>query len=130
MPAFKRKFTVPTPFSQGMAPGQHRYAARVDGRNRRLLVMLLLLALASVLLQAVTGVTELALYLTPLFLIAALLLSGHYVAEDRIVAGWRGPRAPRTRRIVVVPHPRRELPLASLLARSPRSLRGPPALLA
>jgi hypothetical protein len=102
----------------------------VDGRQRRFLVMLTLLSLACVSLQAVTGINDLVLYLTPLFLIAALLLSGHYVAEERIVAAWRGRRAPRARTLTVPMPLRRELPLASLLARSPRSPRGPPALLA
>jgi hypothetical protein len=102
----------------------------MDARQRRFLVLLTMLSLVCVAAQAVTGVSELALFLTPLFLIAALLLSGHYVAEDRIVAGWRGQRSTRTRRRAARPHLRRELPLASLLARSPRSLRGPPALLA
>ncbi len=91
--------------------------------------MLTALSLVCVVLQALTGIPELVLYLTPLFLIAALLFSGHYVAEARIVAAWRGRRAAHGRRSVTRPHLRRELPLASLLARSPRTLRGPPALL-
>jgi hypothetical protein len=130
MPALKRKFATATPFWTVMTARRPRYAAHVDGRQRRFLLMLTLLSLACVSLQAVTGITDLVLYLTPLFLIAALLLSGHYVAEERIVAAWRGRRAPRVRALTVRPPRRRELPLASLLARSPRSLRGPPALLA
>ena len=92
--------------------------------------MLTMLSLVCVALQALTGIPELVLYLTPLFLIAALLLSGHYVAEDRIVAAWRGRRETYSRRAPERAPQRRELPLASLLARSPRTLRGPPALLA
>ena len=100
-------------------------------RHRRFLAMLTMLSLMCVVLQALTGVPELVLYLTPLFLIAALLLSGHYVAEDRIVAAWRGRRPVRPRRAAPArPRPAHELPLASLLARSPRSLRGPPARIA
>ena len=100
-------------------------------RHRRFLGMLTALSLVCVVLQAITGIPELVLYLTPLFLLAALLLSGHYVGEERIVAGWRGGRDGRYRRIAASrPHLRRWLPLASLLARSPRTLRGPPALLA
>ena len=100
-------------------------------RHRRFLGMLTALSLMCVVLQAFLGIPELVLYLTPLFLIAALLLSGHYVAEERIVAAWRGRREAFSRRATASrPRLRRELPLASLLARSPRSLRGPPALLA
>lgn len=90
--------------------------------------MLTMLSIVCVALQALTGIPELVLYLTPLFLIAALLLSGHYVAEDRIVAAWRGRRPSHQRRRASSRARRgRELPLASLLARSPRTLRGPPA---
>ena len=100
-------------------------------RHRRFVCVLTALSLVCLVLQALTGIPELVLYLTPLFLIAALLLSGHYVAEERIVAGWRGRPARLSRRSGASrPHLRRELPLASLLARSPRTLRGPPALLA
>lgn len=87
------------------------------------------LSAACVVAQALTGIPELVLYLTPLFLIAALLLSGHYVAEDRILARWRGDRPHSARR----PEPRRRLPEAArvpwLLERSPLTRRGPPALL-
>ncbi len=79
--------------------------------------------------QGVSGIRELALYLTPLFLLAALLLSGRYIAEDRIVRRWRGTRpAPRPRRepgrwpvVAAVPPPSR-------LDGRPRPQRGPPAL--
>lgn len=100
-------------------------------RQRRFLVVLATLAVACAAVQALTGIPELVLYLTPLFLIAALLLSGHYVAEDRIVAAWRACRKRlRNRRAPARPRQASELPLASLLARSPRSLRGPPHLIA
>ena len=99
-------------------------------RHRRFLAVLTLLSSACLVLQGLVGNPELVLYLTPLFLIAALLLSGHYVAEDAIVAAWRGRRVTYSRRAVARPKLRRELPLASLLARSPRTLRGPPLLLA
>ena len=100
-------------------------------RHRRFLAVLTLLSSACVVLQGITGNPELVLYLTPLFLIGALLLSGHYVAEDAIVAAWRGRRITYSRRATSrSPRLRRELPLASLLARSPRTLRGPPLLLA
>jgi hypothetical protein len=97
-------------------------------RHRRFLAVLTMLSLVCVALQALTGIPELVLYLTPLFLIAALLLSGHYVAEERIVAAWRGRRATYSRPPARTrPRLDRQLPLASLLARSPRTLRGPPA---
>lgn len=100
----------------------------MDRVQRRFLACLTALAALAALAQGVSGMGELALYLTPLFLIAALLLCGRYVAEERIVRRWRA--AVRTRR------PRRErgrwravseAPLASLLERSPRLERGPPA---
>ncbi len=99
-------------------------------RQRRFLVVLTTLAVVCAAVQALTGIPELVLYLTPLFLIAAVLLSGHYVAEDRIVAAWRAARRLFARRVPTPPRRRHELPLASLLARSPRSLRGPPRRLA
>ena len=99
-------------------------------RHRRFLVVLTTLAVVCAALQALTGIPELVLYLTPLFLLAALLLSGHYVAEDRIVAAWRACRRLLSRRVPQRPRQHRELPLASLLACSPRAPRGPPHLLA
>ena len=99
-------------------------------RQRRFLLVLTALAALALVAQAVTGVQELALYLTPLFLIAALLLSGHYVGEDAIVRGWRRGPQPRARR----ERPRWALPrdaaLRSRLERSPLHGRAPPALLA
>jgi hypothetical protein len=100
----------------------------VDGVQRRFLACLTALAALAALAQGVSGVGELALYLTPLFLIAALLLCGRYVAEERIVRRWRAsvqarrPRRERGRWRAVA-----ERPLASLLERSPRLERGPPA---
>ena len=100
-------------------------------RQRRFLVVLATLAVACAAVQALTGIPELVLYLTPLFLIAALLLSGHYVAEDRIVAAWRTCRRRLlSGRVPARPRPSCERPLVSLLARSPRTLRGPPVLIA
>ena len=89
----------------------------------------MVLAAAAVLLAAVMGATgsfELLLYGGPLLFITGLLLSGRFIGEERILA----------RRAVPAPRPRaaraswawlRELPCASLLERSPRLLRGPPA---
>jgi hypothetical protein len=100
----------------------------MEGLQRRFLACLTALAALSAVAQGISGVTELALYLTPLFLIAALLLCGRYVAEDRIVRRWRGAVPPRRRRRVrgrwrAVA----ETPLASQLERSSRLDRGPPA---
>jgi hypothetical protein len=101
----------------------------MDRRQRRFLAWLTALSALCMVAQALTGVAELTLYLTPLFLIAALLLSGHYVAEDAIVRGWLGkrPRPARRRSTprVAIPAAR---PLTDLLERSPLSRRGPPAL--
>ena len=100
----------------------------MDGVQRRFLACLTALAALAALAQGMSGVGELALYLTPLFLIAGLLLCGRYVAEDRIVRRWRTALPARRLR-----HTRgrwqaiAELPLASLLERSPRLERGPPA---
>jgi hypothetical protein len=57
----------------------------VDRLQRRFLVSLTAVALLAVLAQGMSGMTDLVLFLTPLFLIAALLLCGRYIAEDRIV---------------------------------------------
>ena len=70
--------------------------------------------------------TELLFYAAPFLLMLCLLLAGRYIGEERILA-----------RRVAKPRPRpakrrwtaaRELPLASLLERSPRLDRGPPRL--
>jgi hypothetical protein len=101
----------------------------VDGTQYRFLAWLTAMALLVALAQGVSGFRELTLYLTPLFMLAGLLLSGRYIAEDRIVRRWRSARpAPRPRRergrwpvIAAVP------PLSRLDGR-PRPQRGPPAL--
>ena len=102
------------------------------GPQRRFLLCLTALAALCVAAQAVTGVLELAAYLTPLFLIATLLLSGRYVGEDRIVARWRAA-------VAVVRRPRRravrwqrlhEPRLRSQHLEGSFAVRGPPAALA
>ena len=92
--------------------------------------MLLLLALAAGALaglNAVTGVTDVVLYGGPLLLVLGMLLSGRFVGEAWILARRRPRRRPR--RAEFRRHwPRlRDRALASLLERSPRLLRGPPA---
>jgi hypothetical protein len=102
----------------------------VEGLQRRFLVCMTAFAVLAAVIQAVSGMSELVLYLTPLFLIAALLLCGRYVAEERIVRRWRAHGAVHRRsrrergRWPIVS----ETPLVSLLERSPRLERGPPAL--
>jgi hypothetical protein len=100
----------------------------VDGVQRRFLACLTAFAALAAVAQGVSGMSELVLYLTPLFLIVALLLCGRYVAEERIVRRWRGrtpqrrPRRVRGRWQAVA-----EKTPVSLLERSPRLERGPPA---
>jgi hypothetical protein len=104
----------------------------VQGPQRRFLLCLTALAALCVAAQVVTGVSELALYMTPAFLIAALLLSGRYVGEDRIVARWRAAvavaRRPRRRSVRWRPQPVRALRSQHL--EGSFTVRGPPALLA
>jgi hypothetical protein len=102
----------------------------VPAPQRRFLAYLTALAGAIVAAQAVTGVTQHALYLAPLFLIAALLLSGHYIGEDRIVARLRGAARPRSRRRTQHWRPRGVLPLRSVSQQGSFGVRGPPASLA
>ena len=100
----------------------------VDRHQRRFLACLTAVAALVAVAQGVSGISELTLYLTPLFLIATLLLCGRYLAEDRIVRHWRGA-APRRRtrrargRWAAVTH----APLVARLERTPRLERGPPA---
>jgi hypothetical protein len=89
----------------------------------------MLLAAAAVLLAAVmgvTGATELVLYCGPLLFLTGLLISGRFVGEERILARRTVP-LPRLRAARQCWARLRELPLASLLERSPHSQRGPPA---
>jgi hypothetical protein len=100
----------------------------MEGVQRRFLACLTALALVAALAQGMSGVSELVLYLTPLFLIAALLLCGRYIAEERIVRRWRATAPPvRFRRERSRWPAFAETPLVSLLERSPRLERGPPA---
>jgi hypothetical protein len=83
--------------------------------------------LLAVLLTAGLGV---ALFVSPLVLIFALLASGRYVGEERILA-LRVRRALGTRRAPARRwRPARPEPVRSLFARSPRTFRGPPAFAA
>ena len=84
-------------------------------------------ALLAVLCAAGVGV---ALYVLPLLAIFALLASGRFVGEERILA-LRARRALRVRRAPARRwKPARPESVRSLFARSPRSFRGPPAFAA
>jgi hypothetical protein len=84
-------------------------------------------ALAVAAMQGVTGVAHLALYAAPFLLLLGLLLSGRFIGEEVILAHRARRVAPRrrarARRWAALP----ERPLASLLERSVRLERGPPA---
>lgn len=103
----------------------------MEGSQRRLLRWLTLIAALAVLVQALTGATELALYATPVLLLFGLLASGRFIAENRIVRRWRGARPARRARPVRAGWAHgRERALVSQLERRVRSERGPPALAA
>ena len=98
----------------------------MPGPQRSFLIRLTALAAACAALQAVTGISDLALTLTPLFLIAALLLSGRYLGEERIVARWHdAARRPASRRRQRW-RPRAVLALRSILEHGAVGVRGPP----
>jgi hypothetical protein len=101
----------------------------VLGPQRRFLLCLTALAAATAAVQGFTGVTQLALFLAPLFVIAALLLCGRYIGEERIVARWRAAVAVRRpRRRAVRWRPRTARRLRSQLLQGSFGVRGPPAL--
>jgi hypothetical protein len=104
----------------------------VHGPQRRFLLCLTALAALCVAAQAVTGVSQLALYMTPVFLITALLLAGRYLGEERIVARWRAAVAVarRPRRRAVRWRPQRVRALRSQHLEGSFAVRGPPAVLA
>ena len=66
-------------------------------------------------------------YAGPFLLLLGLLLSGRFIGEDAILA--RRPSPPRLRHAARHRTPMLEDALASLLERSTRQLRGPPAAL-
>jgi hypothetical protein len=99
-------------------------------RQRRFLACMAAGTLGVAVLQAVLGSSELVLAFSPLLLIAGLLLCGRFVGEERLVARLARLAAPlRRHRAGARWRPAVERPLASLLARSPRLERGPPAAL-
>jgi hypothetical protein len=85
--------------------------------------------LSAVGLAAIAGAGSVALFALPFLMLAALLLSGRFVGEERILAYRAARRGPAARRAAAprwrTPRPERA---RSLFARAPRTLRGPPAL--
>ena len=84
-------------------------------------------ALALSAVQGLTGMQDLVFYAGPFLLLLGLLLSGRFIGEDAILARRPSPVRPRPAsrpRMAVLEHA-----LASLLERSTRQLRGPPAAL-
>jgi len=75
----------------------------------------------------VPGALDVALYAAPFLVIAALLLSGRFIGEERILAAYRA--LPSARRVVVSWPRLPSLALGLALERAPWSLRGPPAVL-
>jgi hypothetical protein len=105
------------------------YACRRMRTQRALLALLGCAALVVMGMQGLTGDSQLALYAAPFLLLLGLLLSGRFIGEEVILArrirvAARRPR-PLPRRWATLP----ERPLASLLERSARLERGPPAAL-
>ncbi len=94
---------------------------------RALLLSLGFAALAIAAVQGLTGLTELAFYAGPFLLVLGLLLSGRFIGEDAILARRAVAAAPRPRPARRRWLADRERPLVSLLDRSARLLRGPPA---
>ena len=96
--------------------------------QRRFLGWMTAVAVGCVVAQAVTGVAELALYLTPLVLIVGLLLCGGYVGEDAIVRLRTSKRPPAARRVRSRWAAVRDRAFATV-DRTPLCRRGPPAAL-
>ena len=102
----------------------------MDRLQRRFLACLTAFAVLAAVAQGMSGATELVLFLAPLFLIAALLLCGRYIAEDRIVRRWRAAVSRSVRRARSRWGPVVEASPRSRSAHGPRPQRGPPALAA
>jgi hypothetical protein len=92
---------------------------------RALLLLLGCAALALAAVQGLTGMTELVFYAGPFLLVIGLLLSGRFIGEEATHAR-QATAQPKLRPPAKRWSPVRERPLASLLERSTRQLRGPP----
>ena len=88
--------------------------------------------IAAVLVTVLVGTfAGFALFALPFAMIAALLLCGRFVGEERILAFHAARAVPRVRRRTVHRRPpARAARAVSLYARAPRSFRGPPAFAA
>jgi hypothetical protein len=95
--------------------------------QRRLLLFLAAVSVGLALLQHVAGGAELVLSVAPVLLVFGIALSGKLPGEKWLLARHAARRARRRR--PRRPHwtREREQSLASLIERSPRLLRGPPA---
>jgi hypothetical protein len=90
----------------------------------------LLLALAALVAWAAAG-SDVVLYLAPFLLVAGLLLGGRYVGEEIILTRRRARSVPKLRVALARGWSSlHEEPLASRFERTPRTLRGPPVLVA
>jgi hypothetical protein len=96
-------------------------------RSRALIVFALVLLVAAV---TAVGGTHMTLHALPFLAVAALLLGGCFVGEERILARHVQSRPRRRRTPARRWALRRPDRVVSLFARSPRTLRGPPALAA
>ena len=108
-----------------------RYSVAVVRSPRRLALLIgaafALALVAGTAAAGVSGALDVALYAAPFLVIAALLLSGRFIGEERILAAYRS--LPRARRVAASWPRLQSLPLSSALERAPWSLRGPPAVL-
>jgi hypothetical protein len=99
--------------------------------NRLILLVLVAAALALAgsvgILQGATGLIHLLLDGAPFLLVAGVLLTGRFPGEERIIARRAGAPVVRRRPERRTWPARREHALASVVARGPRQLRGPPA---
>jgi hypothetical protein len=95
--------------------------------QRRLLLFLAVLAAAVAVLQPLAGGAEVVLYAAPALLLLGLLLSDRLPGESWILARRSPPGRPRRRLALRHWTHDRDRALASLIERSPRLLRGPPA---
>jgi len=99
-------------------------------RRRVLIGLGATFVLALAIVNVATGkasAVDMALYAAPFMAVVALLLSGRYVGEERILAVYRTqPRRRRSRAGRRWPT-LQEQPFSAGLERAPWSLRGPPA---
>jgi hypothetical protein len=92
----------------------------------RINAVLLLASIVVGTIAGLAGAAEVVLFAAPFLLIAALLLSGRFVGEERILSLRQAP--PRAPRRLAQRWPRlTDIPFSSALERAPWSLRGPPA---